>query len=339
MIINLNEDINKINNNFGILGNINTSNILLYEDRSNIINYKTLFLYDYIICGYIFTKRNNLSRKIDLEDIGNLIEQLFNANHTQSNGDQDNIFEFGVLDYQVVLKKNIKTSCFLSLIIEKIKKGISWDNYYIASKYNILYQSEKNATVYLPEYDCTGFFCEIECEGFPFKKALITKYLGSKIESLKIKYMENNSPKTVKIESYNRYIYPFDEEEFTFIQLEDSDQIKNFFVIDENYFKDDYYNEQIILFQNLDKSQFEDELYYSVGNYRGTFGESLTSFLFDADTIDNAIGSPIVLSSKSNYLIGMCIGNEDNSKFKKAISINKILISVKNECNKNCNII
>ena len=106
--------------------------------------------------------------------------------------------------------------------------------------------------------------------------------------------MENRAHKTVKIKSNNRYIRSFYEENFTYIELNDSDKIQNFFEIEENYFKDDYYNEQIILFQNLDKSKFEEEFYCSVGNYRGTFGGSLTSFLFDADTIGNAIGSPIV---------------------------------------------
>ena len=317
LIIDLNNNINIIKYSYKNLGNINSGNILISNK-----GYKFLFLFDYLIHGYKYEIRNNRSLRTDLQDIGDLIEKLFGEIKVI---DENKEYNFDLLGYDINIQSKKRQSCFLSIIIEKIKKQISWDNYCIECIYNILDKPEKRSIAYLPEFGCTAFFCKINCDKLPIEKVLITKYLGNISESLKIRYLKDNSQTTMTLNLRSRKVKNFSYEEFTCIELLDEDKIENFFVMDENYFKGNHDYENIILFQALDKPSFKEELYCSVGEIKEMKVKTLNSFYFDAESIGGANGAPIVLSKKSNYLIGMNIRKPQNSEYKKAMSINLIL--------------
>ena len=142
-------------------------------------------------------------------------------------------------------------------------------------------------------------------------------------------FIKDNKEIQKRINLRGRKTYYYSNKSFSCIELFDGDGIENFFIIDENFFKGKYDNEQIILFQYLNKLYFEDDIYCSVGNIKQTYGEIINSFTFSAEVHSYGMGAPIVLSKNSNYVIGIYTGKVDDHNLGEAISINYILKTIK----------
>lgn len=324
LLIRLNENIQKLDP-YNYLGNINLSNILI----NDIKEYKFLFYYDYIIDGNIIKKANNNYKKSNLADIGDIIDFLFKKYKGKEENKEDKK-DFLNIPWRF-LKKNteVKKECFFSIIIEKIKNQFPWDNYYIECQYNIFKKEQKKSIAYLTGQQTTAFFCEIKCKDFPIKKAIITPYISEDTESFYIKFIKGNKEVEEKINLRYRKKFYSSNKDFTCIELYDEDGINNFFIIDEHFFKGKYTDKQIILFQYLDQSSFEDDIYCTVGNIKKTYGEIITSFDFSAETYFCGKGAPIVLSEYSNNVIGVYTGETYGQNLNKAKSINYILKTIK----------
>ena len=320
----------RLNENLQILyfskciANISLSNILINQNKE----YKFLLYYDYILYGNFRTKKNK-TKKSELVDIGEIVDYLFK----EYKGEEENkIDKKDNLDFyrRFLQRRNeVKKECFLSILIEKIKNQFPWDNYYIECQYNILNKVQKSCIAYISGSEGTSFFCEIKCKEIPIKKAIITPYVNINSESLDIMFIKDNKEIQKRINLRGRKTYYYSNKSFSCIELFDGDGIENFFIIDENFFKGKYDNEQIILFQYLNKLYFEDDIYCSVGNIKQTYGEIINSFTFSAEVHSYGMGAPIVLSKNSNYVIGIYTGKVDVQNLGEAISINYILKTIK----------
>jgi hypothetical protein len=329
----------RLNENLQILyfskciANISLSNILINQNKE----YKFLLYYDYILYGNFRTKKNK-TKKSELVDIGEIVDYLFK----EYKGEEENkIDKKDNLDFyrRFLQRRNeVKKECFLSILIEKIKNQFPWDNYYIECQYNILNKVQKSCIAYISGSEGTSFFCEIKCKEIPIKKAIITPYVNINSESLDIMFIKDNKEIQKRINLRGRKTYYYSNKSFSCIELFDGDGIENFFIIDENFFKGKYDNEQIILFQYLNKLYFEDDIYCSVGNIKQTYGEIINSFKFSAEVHSYGMGAPIVLSKNSNYVIGIYTGKVDDHNLGEAISINYILKTIKDSLS-NCLII
>ena len=164
----------------------------------------------------------------------------------------------------------------------------------------------------------TGFFCEID--NFPIKYALFTnnhvldEYALKTKKTIYIEYYEDSKYKDKKIEiNDKRRVFTNNELDYTFIEINELDNIKNYFKIDPIL----YINENNSL-QNSDIFILQypkgNELSFSYGKITSIEDNNI---IHSASTEDGSSGSPIIRRSKDNYIIGL-----HNGTFKKDRYIN-----------------
>ena len=136
LLYELNEEINFCYDK----GNINEGKI----DENNILINKTekkyilLSYYNSLISGEKYRIENNSSI---ITSLGNFIDTLLQKKYRNDIKEGDYCFKT-CIPYNIWIKNK---SFFLSKILEKIKKPISWDNYYFECKYNILNGRQKKS--------------------------------------------------------------------------------------------------------------------------------------------------------------------------------------------------
>ena len=175
----------------------------------------------------------------------------------------------------------------------------------------------------------TGLFCKID--NYPIKYALFTNNhilnennikIGNKIN---IEYFYKSKYKEKKIEiNEKRRVYTNKELDYTCIELNELDDIKNYFEIDpillngKNYLK----NSDIYILQ------------YSLGNELSFSCGKIISLkkgliYHSASTEEGSSGSPIIRRSKNNYIILLHLGSIKNNKniysFNLATTFDSIL--------------
>ena len=159
----------------------------------------------------------------------------------------------------------------------------------------------------------TGFFCKIEHKSIPFKRTLIIYDFGYKTKSIIINYLKNNKmiEKTINMDKRKNII----KEEILFIELFENDDIENFFELDEKNLKETYESKDIILLQyevNIDLKPLVKDFSFSSGK----INEYADKYIYyESQTLEGAMGSPIILRNNNYYLIGIHKGC--NSKFTK----------------------
>ena len=192
----------------------------------------------------------------------------------------------------------------------------------------------------------SGFFCELM--NFPIKYALFTNNhvlnesnieIGSTIyfETCEKTFFGGSNPikKQIKI-TENRKVFTNKELDYTCIELLQSDGITNFFRI----------NSQI---SNFDKTNitklFKRDIFilqYPKGNELSfSYGKIIyidnNQIYHTASTESGSSGSPIIIRSKENYIIGLHFGGfKKNNQFRYNLAnlFNSILDDIRTKCNK-----
>ena len=314
-------------------GNISPEKIIIGEKEENQIKFKFLLYYDKII--QVEENKDFLSQSKDsgpFLSIGILIYYLlmkYNYNYKKSidtlilkinNAPYKNKTK-DELCYDV-LKKNLEEKKYYKSLetLCKVKKS---SNFFLTEKEindykNILsticiYSSDNEGK----NIFYTGFFCKIKYKDFPFTKALI---IPDKRQDLKgeinLMYIKEESlqRKTLYINQKNRKIMFCSVLHCNIycIELFESDGIEDFLLIDEDLFKEDYINKDIVLLQYNGSDHIFN---FSKGAIKGK--DENGRLIHSAETSFGAQGSPIILREKFNYLVGIHLGYESESTHKK----------------------
>jgi len=193
----------------------------------------------------------------------------------------------------------------------------------------------------------SGFFCEID-KKFPIKYALFTNnhiLNESNIEKgniIHFEYLEKSLfsfrfiKKEIKITN-NRKIFTNKELDYTCIELFKSDNISNYFRIEPRLFKYDKNNlkdNDIFILQYSN----DNDLSFSYGKILSLKDNKI---IHNAITDNGSLGSPIIIRSKENYIIGLHYGgikkNKIEYKFNLATSFDSILDNLKDQISEiNC---
>ena len=183
----------------------------------------------------------------------------------------------------------------------------------------------------------TGFFCEIDNN--PIKYALFTNNhvlnetdikLGNIIN---IEYYNNNSYIKKKIEiNGKRKVFTNKDLDYTCIELNELDDIKNYFTLDPILFnnKNSLKNSDIFILQY----PLGNELSFSCGKILSLEKNIITH---SASTREGSSGAPIIRRSENNYIIGLHKGlfiKKNFSSINIATTFDSILNDIKKHINK-----
>ena len=178
----------------------------------------------------------------------------------------------------------------------------------------------------------SGFFCKLN--NFPIKYALFTNNhvldesnieIGKKITFEYLQHKKNllfnSSDKYIKKEIKiieKRRVYTRKELDYTCIELFESDGIKDFFEIDPDLFKYDnntLKNKDIFIL----KFPSGEDLSFSYGTIRSLKDNKI---IHNASTEGGSSGSPIIIRSDDNYVIGFHYAGRRKEKDKTKYSFN-----------------
>ena len=189
----------------------------------------------------------------------------------------------------------------------------------------------------------SGFFCKLE--NFPIKYALFTNnHILDKSdieidEKIQINYLGksyfNSSDNTVKKEikiTDKRRVYTSEGLDYTCIELFESDDIKDYFNIDKRIFKfdSDIFNNSDIFILQFPKDK---NLSFSNGKIISFIDNKI---IHNSSTEEGSSGSPIIIRSDGNYVIGLHFGrkeNEDQNIYNLATYFKLILNDIKEQMN------
>ena len=177
----------------------------------------------------------------------------------------------------------------------------------------------------------SGFFLVINIRDIPFNKCLVTNN-----HVLNENYFKNN--KTIEIEYLNetkiiqvdkRRIYTNKKLDFTFIEINDNDNIKRFFQINQQILK---YNIDIFINKDIFILQYPqgEEISFSEGKIISKQDED--TFAHNCSTLKGSSGSPIILREDSS-VIGLHYGSftqNENNKINAYNLSTSILSIIKN---------
>ena len=148
----------------------------------------------------------------------------------------------------------------------------------------------------------TGFFCEINDDDIPFKKALFTS--SHTLDDKKIKINEEieieylNEIKKIII-TKNRRKFTNKKLDYTCIEILDTDNIKNFFDIEEYFQKDD----NIYVLQYLSSGELSD----SAGKITNVDNDLIK---YSTSSLVVSSGSPLIKRCNKIVIIGIHLGEE-----------------------------
>ena len=223
---------------------------------------------------------------------------------------------------------DLDSDFYITRLIENESNRITWNEFYLkfklgcfslsADEHNIL-ENKKSSICFVEHGNekCSGFFCQVNYKNFPFKKCLF--FHNSDENEINISFLKDDKMIKKNIILKKRKVIKF--ENFSCIELFENDDISDYFIIDENVMKNkDVHNHEIFLFQyNLLNNNF----YYLLGQI--TYRKE-TFYHHNVQTLDGALGSPIVLRENINYIIAIHLGCSNENRLKKyAQSINYIL--------------
>ena len=191
----------------------------------------------------------------------------------------------------------------------------------------------------------TGFFCELD-NNFPIKYALFTNNhilnesnieVGKKIKFECLKLQKSffsssyiNTSKQIEITN-KRKVFTNKELDYTCIELFESDGIIDYFKIEPKLYKNDknYLKDSDIFLLQFPKGN---DISFSYGKIL-SFKDN--SIFHNASTDYGSAGSPIILRSNKNYIIGIHKGvimkDENDCKFKLGTSFDSILDNIKQQ--------
>ena len=147
----------------------------------------------------------------------------------------------------------------------------------------------------------SGFFLELNIKGIPFNKCLITNnhvlnedYFKANKE-IQLDY--NNDTKVIQIGK--RCLYTCQILDFTCIEIYDNDDIKRFFLINQQILLN---NIDIFLNKDIFILQFAngEDLSFSNGKILTICGKDI--FIHDCSTLGGSSGSPIILREDSSVI-------------------------------------
>ena len=178
----------------------------------------------------------------------------------------------------------------------------------------------------------TGFFCKLN--NFPIKYALFTNNHVFDEDNINIdKKINIGFNKTIKIDKERR-VFTNKELDYTCIELKKSDKINCFYEIDPILFTDK---------KNCIKDSDIFILQYPEGNKLCFSSGKIISLqdnyiIHSASTRDGSSGSPIIIRSYENYIIGLHSGS-NNYSINNSFNIGIIFDSILNDIKKNniCN--
>ena len=189
----------------------------------------------------------------------------------------------------------------------------------------------------------SGFFCKLN--NFPIKYALFTNNhvldesnieIGKKITFEYLQHKKNllfnSSDKYIKKEIKiieKRRVYTRKELDYTCIELFESDGIKDFFEIDPDLFK---YDNNSLKNKDIFILQFPsgEDLSFSYGTIRALKDNKI---IHNASTEGGSSGSPIIIRSDDNYVIGLHYGGQhkDKNKTKYSFNLGNCFMSILND--------
>jgi hypothetical protein len=190
-------------------------------------------------------------------------------------------------------------------------------------------KSKKLINGKLEDIDGSGFFIEIDMKDILFKKCLLTNNHILNENDIKlnkeiiIEY--RNKKERIKIKE-NRKVYTNEELDYTCIEILDSDNIKDYFKIDENiieYSIEKYKNKEIFILQYPKGN----EISFSSGIILGIKDNKI---IHNSSTNKGSSGSPIILRNSDNSIIGLHYGSNQDNTFNISTNIISILNHIKN---------
>ena len=171
----------------------------------------------------------------------------------------------------------------------------------------------------------TGFFLRINMEDILFKKCLLTNNHVLNEKDIKVnKEIEieyKNETKIIEIKK-NRKVYTNKDLDYTCIEILDTDNITDYFKIDENIIEypiEKYKNKEIFILQYAKGN----ELSYSSGIILEIENNEI---IHNSSTCEGSSGSPIILRNSNNSIIGLHYGSGNYN----TINLSKNIISIFN---------
>ena len=175
----------------------------------------------------------------------------------------------------------------------------------------------------------SGFFCELE--NYPIKYALFTNHhIFNDIKVgkiINIEYLTDKVYKEKKIKiDENRRVYTNEELDYTCIELFESDDIKDYFKIDEKLLSDNNYiiNKDIFILQYPKGN----EISFSYGKIISIKDGQL---IHTASTEGGTSGSPIIRRCINNYIIGIHYGGQIKDKNTYSFNLGTIFNYILND--------
>ena len=182
-----------------------------------------------------------------------------------------------------------------------------------------------------------GFFCEINDDNIPFKKALFTNnhiLNENSIEINKEIEFEYLNEKKKIIITKDRKVFTSEELDYTCIEIFNSDNINNFFIINNKIFHDggDLKNKDIFILQYLDSKKIS----YCFGEI---IDINIHTIKYKDFTVDGSSVSPLFIRDNNNNLIlGIQFGLKKEAQFNLATPFNIIINDIKASLYDNINI-
>jgi len=197
-------------------------------------------------------------------------------------------------------------------------------------------KSKKLINGRLEDIDGCGFFLEINLKDILFKKYLLTNnhiLNGNDIKLNKEIILEyKNEIKKITITG-NRKVYTNEELDYTCIEIFDTENIKDYFKIDENlieYSIENYKNKDIFILQYPKRN----EISFSSGIILDTKDNKI---IHNSSTNKGSSGSPIISRNSNNSIIGLHYGSNQDNSFNLSTNIISIFNHIKNYYNNNKN--
>ena len=195
-------------------------------------------------------------------------------------------------------------------------------------------KSKKLKNGNLKNINGTGFFLRINMEDILFKKCLLTNNHVLNEKDIKVnKEIEieyKNKPKIIEIKK-NRKVYTNKDLDYTCIEILDTDNIEDYFKIDENiieYSIEKYKNNEIFILQypKGNKLSYSSGIILEIEN---------NEIIHNSSTCEGSSGSPIILRNSNNSIIGLHYGSGENKKYNLSTNIISIINHIKNYANNN----
>ena len=197
-------------------------------------------------------------------------------------------------------------------------------------------KSKKLINGRLEDIDGCGFFLEINLKDILLKKCLLTNNHILNKNDIKLNkeiILEyKNEIKKITITG-NRKVYTNEELDYTCIEIFDTDNIKDYFKIDENlieYSIENYKNKDIFILQYPKRN----EISFSSGIILDIKDNKI---IHNSSTNKGSSGSPIISRNSDNSIIGLHYGSNPDNTFNLSTNIISIFNNIKNYYNNNKN--